>query len=92
MTPKALKEWLAVEKRRLVEESGCHICGKGRVTEGFERFWSDDQYNPRSYVLKDIDGVPINQYILRKATREELDAILPHGSVTCRKCNDPRRR
>jgi hypothetical protein len=88
--PKPKKfQWLAQAKQKFVEKHGCSECGKGKVEEGFIRFYEPDPppYNPRQFTLKNADPLTVTQLANKSGvTQDDLQAAIDKSVVICRAC------
>lgn len=82
---------MAAAKRKAVTTRGCSRCKAGLVPSGFERFWSEDKYEPRRFVFKYTDprasDVPVSMLALDKTTTpKEIQEALTRCVILCRTC------
>lgn len=94
-TRKAKAEYLAYRKCEIATTQGCAKCGEGLREPGFEKYWSNDQYNARRFVFKYTDprasDVPVAQLSrLKNTTFHSIDEALARCVILCRTCSDPR--
>ena len=89
---------LAAEKMGRIIANGCARCGKGKLPEGFERYWCEDlsKYNPRRFVFKYTEprgsDVPVAKLPrIKNTTIKDIDHALSRCVILCRTCSDPRR-
>ncbi len=89
-TPLATK--FVDDKKRLVQEYGCHECGAGKVPEGFLKYWDDPvPYKTRSFSFVYHDpqpgDLPISKLVRRRGTTpDELQEALARSNIICRVC------
>lgn len=98
MTRKEKTAYIAACKHEFVDALGCDKCGLGVGMGGFERYWSDDEYeyDPRRFVFKYTEprdsDVPVSKLSRYKTTtKETIDDALARCVILCRSCADPRR-